>query len=195
LLRRYYQALSGERIDDDTTYPSEQHSDLVIAENKIFLQRTARIYYTAYDLRRDYDSITSTHPDVMLLSNDDSENGNLSVYWYGRVQMIFHLNVLPNRSSARDRGQPRRMDVMLVRWFGDDPTGAGGAMSKRLQRIGYVHGTDNAFGFIDPKDVIRGCHLIPGFYEGTTRDALPPSISSDNINGPGSDWKYYYVNQ
>jgi hypothetical protein len=196
-LRRFQQEVSNQPVDEEITYTVEELAQLVIARNRIYLHNTARIYYTSYDLRRNYDTVTSTHPDIMLQSNDDTTVDGASTFWYGRVHLIFHLDIYMTTRQSSHAFQHRRMDVMLVRWFGADPSGPGGAISQRLQRIGYVPGAEEGFGFIDPKDVIRGCHLIPGFFEGVTDSYLFPSMASDQIEGHplGTDWKYYYVNQ
>lgn len=55
-----------------------------------------------------------------------------------------------------------------------DPDRRGGTNQRRLDRVGYVPDskTPGAFGFIDPADAIRSCHLIPTFDEGTRGDLL-----------------------
>ena len=51
-----------------------------------------------------------------------------------------------------------------------------------------------AFGFLDPKEVIRGVHLIPTFHHGRTTTLLPPSITARVPSEKDEDWYYYYVN-
>lgn len=48
-----------------------------------------------------------------------------------------------------------------------------------------------AFGFVDPAHIIRGCHLIPAFSHGRTDEYLPPSIVRD----PEGDWRVFYANR
>ena len=40
------------------------------------------------------------------------------------------------------------------------PKARGGWKAKKLHQIGFIEGNE-AFGFIDPADVIRAVHLIP----------------------------------
>ncbi|KAG6376632.1 hypothetical protein JVT61DRAFT_1616 [Boletus reticuloceps] len=51
---------------------------------------------------------------------------------------------------------------------------------------------EDAYGFVDPVDMLRGCHLIPAFAKGWMRPAntvlFPLSKDSDH-------WKYYYINK
>jgi hypothetical protein len=59
------------------------------------------------------------------------------------------------------------MDFLWVRRFGDKPGYRSGFHKSRLPKIGFVECTnDFAFSFVDPANVIRGCHLIPAFHAG-----------------------------
>ncbi|KAI0037318.1 hypothetical protein FA95DRAFT_1684912 [Auriscalpium vulgare] len=52
-------------------------------------------------------------------------------------------------------------------------------ITRRLHRVHFLPNEDSqAFGFLDPDDVIRGAHLIPAFAHGLVED----------------EWKAYYVN-
>lgn len=89
--------------------------------------------------------------------------------------------------------EPRRMEFMLVRWFGRDISYRAGWATKRLHRLGFVDADDEgAFGFLDPAEIIRGIHLIPAFHYGQTRDLLGPSIARHPAE-KDMDWMYYYV--
>jgi len=78
-----------------------------------------------------------------------------------------------------------------VRWFGEEPGWLGGARHLRLDKVGYISEEDpEAFGFLDPSEVLRACHLIPAFVEGKTTSLLGPSIARDGKDG---DWANYYV--
>ena len=70
------------------------------------------------------------------------------------------------------------MDLLWVRWFGRELGYASGWDTRRLHRLGFIpHDQPDAFGFLDPADVIRGIHLIPAF-----------------AHGHDEEWVYYYVN-
>jgi hypothetical protein len=118
ILRRMRQGL--DRLDDDTIYSAEERSKLHIRGNRFFEHKSIRINYTTYDVRRDYDSITQLHPDIMLLSNEDISEGSgapIHPFWYARVLKIFHVFV-SDMGSGRDKLE--RMDILWVRWFGLD---------------------------------------------------------------------------
>jgi hypothetical protein len=91
-----------------------------------------------------------------------------------RVLGIYHAKVWTSHDRVVDGSEVRRMDFLWVRWFGSEPDYQHGFRRARLPKIGFVPSTDEyAFGFLDPKHVIRCCHLIPSFSGGRTYDLLP----------------------
>lgn len=123
---------------------------------------------------------------IMTLSQD-----GIHPYAYARVLGIFRLNVLHGPTMSSET----RMDVLWVHRFQIDETQRAGWKSKRLWRIKPVPALeDEAFGFLDPEDVIRGSHLIPGFDVG---HRIHSSSDPASVWDPEStsDWKTYYVNQ
>jgi len=55
----------------------------------------------------------------------------------------------------------------------------------------------DAFGFVDPDNIIRGVHLIPAFAFGSTDELLGPSKARRKLDGAPNgyhDWNYYFVN-
>ena len=88
------------------------------------------------------------------------------------------------------------MNFLWVRLLDYDEESPGGWDDCRLDRVGFVPDTDpDAFGFLDPLDVIRGCHLIPAFIEGHTTTLLRgPSLLARPI-GIDEDWERFYVNR
>jgi hypothetical protein len=137
-----------------------------------------------------------THADFMTLSHeDDEESQDKFPYWFGRIVGIFHAAVVYTGPGSRSV-EPQQMEFLFVRWFGRDLEHRGGWNAKRLHRIGFVDGHDEAaFGFLDPKEVIRGVHLIPAFHYGRTRDLLPPSRFARPARDNDEDWQLFYVNQ
>jgi hypothetical protein len=91
-------------------------------------------------------------------------------------------------------------EIVWVRWFDLDTRRKGGWKEKRLHRLQFFpSGHPSAFGFLDPKDIIRAVHLIPAFAQGITEDLLPHSPLARQLEeGPdldeSDDWAYYYVN-
>ena len=52
---------------------------------------------------------------------------------------------------------------------------------------------DSAFGFLDPDEVIRACHLIPAFHYGPTEEFLGGE-SFGRASGELDDYRYFYIN-
>lgn len=168
-------------------FAPEELDEIHFQHNCIFEHKTASFNYTTYDVRRDQDTINTggTRSHVMIPSYEDGEDCH--PFWYARVLGIFHANVF-----YQDFSKPRRFEFLTVRWFGLDPDWLSGARHLRLDRLGYVPEEDpEAFGFLNPSEVLRACHLIPAFSEGRTTDLLGPSVARDSaIKG---DWTNYYV--
>ena len=184
----------GDEYDgDEKEYTLAERSKILINKNLIYRHKAVRINYTTYDLRRDQDVINPrTKPFVMLLSHEDApdEEGMTShPYWYARVIGIFHANVtyLGNDSGC---AIPQRMDFPRVRWLGRNLDYDAGWQKRRLFQVGYI---PHAFGFVNPKVIVRGVHLIPTFAAGRTSDLMGPSIARPISDGD-EDWRCYYVN-
>jgi hypothetical protein len=50
----------------------------------------------------------------------------------------------------------------------------------------------NTFGFLDPSDVLRGCHIVPAFAKGKLHSDSKGLL---HCTQDASDWVGYYVNQ
>jgi hypothetical protein len=189
ILRRLRQG--DIRLDDDTAYSTEDHSGLVIKGERIYEHRTMRINYTTYDVRREYDTITSIHPNIMLLSNEDTDSESVKPihpYWYARVLKIFHIYVTDTNVGSE---KMTRLDILWVRWYRLAGDWQGGWQSKRMLRLGYVPGADDGFGFVDPSEVIRGCFLLPVREFTHTQDLLSPPSCLASDHPKGGDYPYY----
>ena len=123
----------------------------------------------------------------MALSRDP-----LHPYIYAHVLAIYRVKALHHSMV-----HPTDMDVLWVHWFRIDKKHKASWKAKRLYRIEFIPNTeDGAFGFLDPDDIIRGVHLIPGF----NQDLI---VVEDNSEAPKGKWDYapaqnwcsYYVNQ
>jgi len=169
------------------TFTDDDCDRVYIAGNCLQQRRTMSIYYTTYDLRRGVDKInTRGRPYVMALSHGDPSHP----YIYARVLGIYRVKVLhPTMTELMD------MDVLWVRWLNINQKHRAGWKAKRLYRVQFIpNHKEGAFGFLDPEDVIRGVHLIPGFNHGYMEDSLDGSISMWDY-APADNWQYYYVNQ
>lgn len=170
----------------DNDFTLEERGSLRIENNKIYKHKVLRTHYTTYDMRRSTDSINPRVPDhanVIVQGSQDK-------FWYARVLAIFHINV----RLATDE-EFKRMDILWVRWYGEDLSWKSGPSAMRLPRMGFIpHSEPAAFGFIDPREVVRGAHMIPAFAHGRTSFYLPPSPAARALCEDDEDWTYYYVN-
>ena len=137
-------------------------------------------------MRRDQDSINPrTRSDIMVLSRDEED---LHPYWYARVIGIFHAVV------RVDKQRPVPVDFLWVRWYGLDTEHRSGFQAKRLHQVGFTTSSDpDAFGFVNPADVLRAVHLIPRFRLGRTRQLLSKSVARREEE-EDQDYHRYYVN-
>ncbi|KAJ7760884.1 hypothetical protein DFH07DRAFT_740473, partial [Mycena maculata] len=181
---------------DEIEFSLQDLADINIVGDRLYTHKVLRINYTTYDLRRDQDTLNpSTHPDFMVLAHEDDGGATPHPYWYGRIISIFHADVHHVGPRSQNRSKVHRMEFVWVRWFGRDlsRSGLGGWKFKRLHRVGFID-ADQAFGFLDPAEIIRGCHLIPAFHHGRTSSLLGPSIARHYHGEDNEDYTYYYVN-
>ena len=121
------------------------------------------VNYTTYDLRQEQDRLNMKgRPYVMALSQDP-----FHPYVYARILAIYRVKVLHNTMT-----HPTDMDVLWVHWFTIDRKHKAGWKAKRLYKVRFIPNLDkDAFGFLNPNDIICGVHLIPGFNEGLIEDS------------------------
>ncbi|KDQ61193.1 hypothetical protein JAAARDRAFT_124840, partial [Jaapia argillacea MUCL 33604] len=134
----------------------------------IYVHRTMRINFTMYDVWRGHDNINpNTHRcDVMVLAREDDGEGEPHPFWYARVLGIHHVNVV-ELDGTGIIPPPQQMDFLHVHWFGQDPDWRSGWKAKQLDQLGFIPETnEDTFGFLDPEDVVCGCHLIPAYAHG-----------------------------
>jgi len=148
----------------------------------------ARFNYTTYDIRREQDIINpnSSQRNVMVLNNVDDDHP----FAYAQVLGIYHVNVVlkgPETVNLR----PRRLDFLWVRWY--RTTSNHSWQSYKLDCVRFPPMADeDAFGFLDPRDVLRACHLIPRF---STARVHSDGIGLSRVARDGRDWHQYVVNR
>jgi len=59
--------------------------------------------------------------------------------------------------------------------------------------IGVPGNGEQAFGFINPSQVIRAVHLIPAFKWGKVTTLLPKSAVARGLSDAVHDWQLYYI--
>lgn len=166
---------------------------VILKNHRIYRHQILRINYTTYDVRRTDDIFNpnTEHCDIMLLHRSESgDSEDRHRFCYGRIIGVYHANVQYIGPGMKDY-LPRRMDFLHVRWLERVP-------QQDLHGLEALQFTDTGdpatFDFVDPADVLRGCHLIPAFKHGKLQrehDAMLPA----SIAGDSEDWNYYYINR
>ncbi|RXW14382.1 hypothetical protein EST38_g11471 [Candolleomyces aberdarensis] len=166
--------------------------------NTIHEVGTCQINFTTYNNHQGYNTINpKTHPDVMVLSQDDQRDAQ--PFWYGCVLGVFHAKVATTHPDAKSK-QIERMHFLFVRWSRLEPNYHSGFRHAPLPKVGFVEHFDDfenyAFRFLDPAQVLRECHLIPVFRLGKTHELLPFDcpVARQVEESKSKDWVNYYVN-
>jgi len=166
---------------NEHAFLDSERNSLIFAGDRMYRHEAFRVNYTTYDTQRAQDSINiRTHPHIMVLAHEDDEENDSHPYWYAKVLGIYHVN-----ARLSDEIETRRVDFLWVHWFGRDLEHRGGFETRRLHRIGLMEPQlPESYGFIDPSDVLRGVHLIPGFEIGR----IPSNLTEDK-----EEWEYFYI--
>lgn len=179
--------LTGREYDGgESDFSLDERRSVRIENNKLYKHKVLRIHYTTYDMRRATDSVNPRVPDHANIILP----GTNGTFWYARVLGVFHVNV-----RLASGGDFERMEILWVRWYGEDSSWVSGAAAKRLPRMGFIpHTEPAAFGFINPREAVRAAHMIPAFAHGRTELYLPPSTAARALSENNEDWVYHYVN-
>lgn len=87
------------------------------------------------------------------------------------------------------------MEFLWVRWFDvvasvPAQTGWSSALLDELRFVSFTE--KGAFGFVDPTNVLRACHIIPRFALGKV---VNYGSRKSGCAGDESDWKVYFANR
>ncbi|KIM75847.1 hypothetical protein PILCRDRAFT_98847 [Piloderma croceum F 1598] len=205
ILPRIHDMLRQEAIQNtssnipgsSTMQDISNHNSIFFKSDCMYRHQLGRFNYTTYNVRRSQDVINpgTTHRDIMLLANDcDVENGDRAAkhpFLYARVLGIYHVNVIYTGEGQLDY-TPRRVEFLWVQWFEYDGRSVGWP-DTRLDSLRFPPmATDGTFGFVDPKNVLRGCHIIPSFASGK---AQLDGVGLSRLAQDAQDWSRYRVNR
>ena len=178
--------LNGNESEPDGPPPI---TSVIFKGNRIYRHNILRINYTTYDVRRETDMVNprTQHRDILLLAQDGSNHR----FCYARVLAIFHANVIYTGLGSQDFS-PRRMEFLWVRWLElvDAPAAWDTYLLDRVRFV--LMNRADAFGFVDPGNVLRSCHLVPAFTAGKLHT---DGVVFSRIARDSEDWKQYYVNR
>ena len=150
--------------------------------------------YTTYDVRRGRDIVNcgTPHHNIMLLSSttSDDESASKSRYLYARVLGAYHANVTYLGPGMLDY-KSRRIDFLWVRWYEIRRAGTTSWRNSELPMVAFPPlASESAFGFIDPSDVLRACHIIPSFFQGQIHQ---DGVGLSRCARDKDDYRAYYV--
>jgi hypothetical protein len=162
-----------------------------IRNNTMYRHHLAQFNYTTYDVRRRQDVVnpnTSRH-NVMVLAQPDSDSAGDCPFWYARILGIYHVNVVYTGPGMLDH-RPRRLEFLWVRWY--SPSAAMHRWDAcRLDCVQFPPmAAENAFEFLDPKFVLRACHIVPAFASGKRH---ADGVGLSRCAKDSEDWCSYYV--
>jgi hypothetical protein len=184
-------------VTSDTSDNCQAELNGILFKNdRMYRHNLVRINYTTYDIRRSQDVVNpnTSHRDIMLLANQDG--GDLQVdavhlFLYAQVLAIFHVNVIYNGPGMLDYA-PRKIYLLWVRWF----EYIGETVTWKHRRLDSLHfppvANNDSFRFVDPRDVLRGCHIIQAFKHGKVHSdgiGLSPCAKDSNY------WRQYCVDR
>ncbi|KAJ3848013.1 hypothetical protein EV368DRAFT_68637, partial [Lentinula lateritia] len=176
-------------------FSAAQHATITFKNNKIFCHKVIHLNYTTYDMRRNQDSCNPrTQSDIMMLSGDP-ETSSEHPYWFARIIGVYHVDVIHSGGLSQSL-LAQKLDFLFVRWFGlANEQEQYGISTKHMPKLGFINSSNpESFGFVNPSNVIRGCHIIPAFSDGKTDQFLVgPSLARREADN-GEDYFRYYVN-
>jgi hypothetical protein len=170
------------------------HNRLLFKGDRMYMHNIVRVNYTTYDVRRKRDTINpnTSHRDIMVLAENDNDSDH--PFLYGRIVGVFHVNAIYLEGGPMVDYRPCKVEVLWIRWFSHDLNAPMGSWSdSRLDRLHFppmAHA--NSFGFLDPADVMRGCHIIPAF---ATNRRYADGQGISRCAKDTNDWQSYYVNR
>jgi hypothetical protein len=171
---------------------------VLFKNDHIYQHNVLRVNYTSYDVRRCQDVMnpSTSHHNIIVLA--DLENGTEfplasdHPFRYGRVLGVYHANVI-YVGHGMINYQPHRLEFLWVRWYENTGVSHNGWLDRKLDRIQFSPmAQEDAFGFVDPLDIVRGCHIIPAFSRGKVH---LDGKGMSRCAGDNEDWTEYYVNR
>jgi hypothetical protein len=188
LMRRIHKSRDRPESEDE-----KDLNTVILKDDRMYQHNISRFNYTTYDVRRAQDVINpkTPHCNVMVLRADDDTGNQDHRYIYGKVLGVYHINVIFIGSGMVDY-TPLRLEFLWIRWY--EPMDQRSAWeTSTLDRVTFPPMADeHSFGFLDPADVLRGCHVIPSFASGKRHhDGLGMSACAQDKH----DWCEYYVNR
>jgi hypothetical protein len=118
----------------------------------------------------------------------DQDNADSHPFLYGCVLGVYHLNVIYIGPGMLDY-RARRLEFVWVRWYDQiEPYGSWSACT--LDQLCFP--AEGGYDFINPADIIRGCHVVPAFSQGKSDTNRRGNAAHANF---ARGWNRYYINR
>ena len=190
---------SGIRTTSNNEYyrhfDSNGRDFVLLNKDLIYHHKIICFHFTTYDVQRGTEIINpgTSHCNIMLLADKvDSvtNSSNLHRFLYARVLGAYHANVIYTGPGMHDY-EARRFDFLWVRWFEVMNPASSGWESSKLDSVRFPPLCEEAsLGFVDPKDILYGCHLIPAFAKGRCHSNR---VGVSRCAKDGNDYTLYYI--
>ena len=171
--------------------PSDRDANrpVFIKDDTLYEHPLLTVNYTSYNVQREHDTIHLKYGSEGILVHSPTAPGP-EPWLYARVVAIYHVFICTEADPMA-----KRVELLWVRWMQREVSHLKGPnISKNYARVAYVPQSDTpgeAFGFVDPSHIIRGCHLLPIYALGRTRDRLGTSM----FRHEKGDWRAFYANR
>jgi hypothetical protein len=173
----------------DQTFTDGECNTVIIPNNTVYSVQTMQVHYSTYDMRRKYNTLRA-HSDVMVLSGETSPS---HPYWYACVLGIYHMDTWLEGTGHTKKQQ---LEVLYIRWLAPliSSDYQSGMQCARLPKVAFIDEFDqDAFGFLDPGQVIQRAHLIPAFCSKQGSSSLRYRKSLACPVEELDDWEEHYV--
>jgi len=173
---------------------------IILGHDRMYMHKIIMFNYMTYDMRWDQDVLNpgTSYCNFMALAQPDStEPSDEHPFLYSQILGVFHVNVIYNGPGMTDYN-PRRYDFLWVRWYDLENSVLHKSKTTKLKashRLNHLVfpslDEEDSVGFLDPADVLRGCHIIPAFAQkkcfSDSKEELSKCAHEDR------DWNVYYI--
>ncbi|KIM62392.1 hypothetical protein SCLCIDRAFT_119752, partial [Scleroderma citrinum Foug A] len=166
-------------------------SNIIFKGDHFYKHMIMHLNFTSYDMHHETEVLNScsSNCNIMMLVSEDTLSDH--AYCYAHVLGIFHANVIYTGPRSIDY-LPQRVEFLWVWWFDlQCPALSWEDSTLDKGRFLPMH-QPHAFGFVDPNDILRCCHLIPSFVDGRLHS---DGTTLSREVGNGDVWRSYYVNR
>ena len=127
---------------------------------------------------------------VMFITNNAGGSSSPHHFLYVHILGVYHTNVIYTGPGMWDN-KPCCFDFLWVQWFeAIDPASSGWSTSTLdTVRFPPMH-LNSSFSFVDPKDVLCGCHILLAFLEDKWQ---ADGVSVSHCAKDGMDYHLYIM--